>query len=210
MATWIKICGITSLADAELALEVGADAIGLNFVATSKRRVDAVTAAQVAHRVGGAAEVVAVVADSSLEELEALREKTQIRWLQLHGAESVAALARVLPLAYKAVAIGNAEDVLRAEPYAGARLLVDAKVPGELGGTGRSFDWQLVRALAERRNLILAGGLNANNVARALAVTRAWGVDVASGVEVSDNPRQKDAAKLRAFVRAVRDADQSR
>jgi len=141
--TFVKICGITSVEDALLAIAAGADALGLNFVPTSKRVVDRVTAAHINEAVGDLVELVAVVADRTREDLEDLREATGIRWLQLHGDESPADLQALLPEAFKAVAIGNAEDAARAELYGGARLLLDARAPGELGGTGQTFDWSL-------------------------------------------------------------------
>jgi phosphoribosylanthranilate isomerase len=204
--TYLKICGITSVEDAVLATEAGADALGLNFVRSSKRVIDRVTAAHISDAVGGQIELVAVVADRSSYELEELRAATGIRWLQLHGSESPEDLEFVLPDAYKAIAIGSAADAQRADDYGGARLLVDAKSgrPGELGGTGHRFDWTLVSALSARRDLIVAGGLDPDNVADAIRALAPFGVDVASGVELPGNPRKKDAARLRAFIAAVR------
>jgi phosphoribosylanthranilate isomerase len=204
--TFIKICGITSIDDALLAIDAGADALGLNFVPSSRRVVDRVTAAHIAEAVGDRVELIAVVADRPLFELEDLREATGIRWLQLHGAESVSDLELVLPKAFKAVPIGNAEDALRAGEFGGSRVLVDAKSSAALGGTGQRFDWSLVVPLARRRHLIVAGGLTPANVAEAVGAIRPYGVDVASGVEAAGNPRKKDETKLRAFVAAVRAA----
>jgi phosphoribosylanthranilate isomerase len=202
--TYVKICGITSLEDAILAVEAGADALGLNFVPSSKRVIDTATAAHIADAVGGSVQLIAVVADRSEPELDELRLATGIRWLQLHGSEAPAELEPFLPEAYKACAIASAADAARAAEYGGRRLLVDAKVAGELGGTGQRFDWSLARPLAEQRELILAGGLSPSNVREALTVLRPFGVDVASGVERRDNPRQKDPELVRAFIDAVR------
>ncbi len=209
--TYIKICGITSVEDALLATTAGADALGLNFVLTSKRLIDRHTATQIADAVGSRVELVAIVADRSFDELADLRATTGIRWLQLHGAESPDDLESLLPDAYKALAVGDAADARRAEDYGGARLLLDAKsaVPGRLGGTGERFDWSLAAALARRRDVIVAGGLDATNVAEAVRTLRPFGVDVASGVELAGNPRRKDAMRLHAFVSAVRAADRA-
>lgn len=206
--TLIKICGITSLEDALMAIAAGADALGLNFVPTSKRVIDRATATYISDTVGDLAEMIAVVADRPALELEELREATGIRWLQLHGSETVSDLDLVLPEAFKAVAIGSAVDALSADAYGGTRLLVDTKSPDELGGTGQSFDWSLAVPLARRRDVIVAGGLDPGNVTEVLRVLRPFGVDVASGVEVAGNPRRKDAAKVRAFIDAVRAWDQ--
>ncbi len=210
--TYLKICGITSVEDAILATEAGADALGLNFVRTSRRVIDRATAAHISDAVGDRIELVAVVADRSAHELADLREETGIRWLQLHGSESPEDLELVLPEAYKAIAIGSAADAERAGEYGGERLLVDAKsgTPGVLGGTGHTFDWSLVATLAARRDLIVAGGLTPDNVAEAVRALEPFGVDVASGVELPGNPRQKDAARVHAFVAAVRASERQR
>jgi phosphoribosylanthranilate isomerase len=210
--TYLKICGITSVEDAVLATEAGADALGLNFVRTSKRVIDRATAAHISDAVGERVELVAVVADRSAYELEELRAATGIRWLQLHGSEPPEDLELVLPEAFKAVAIGSSADAQRAQEYGGDRLLVDAKseAPGVHGGTGRTFDWSLVASLAARRDLIVAGGLDPDNVAEAVRALRPFGVDVASGVELPGNPRKKDAARVRAFVAAVRASERTR
>jgi phosphoribosylanthranilate isomerase len=204
LMTWIKICGVTNVADAEQIAELGVDAIGLNFVHGSKRRVTREQAEQVARAVRGRVELVAVVADPTDAEVKELREELGIAWLQLHGQEAAARVARLLPNAYKAVPIEDAADARRAATFPGERLLVDTKVPGASGGTGKVFDWQLVTDLVAERQLILAGGLTPANVAGAVRVLKPFGVDVASGVESA--PGQKDPARLRAFVEAVRGA----
>ena len=208
--TFVKICGITSIEDALLAVDAGADALGLNFVTSSKRVIDRVTAAHIADAVGDVVELIAVVADRSEDFLDDLRETTGIRWLQLHGSEAPSALQGLLPEAFKAVAIGTAADVVRAREYGGTRLLVDAKpASGELGGTGERFDWSLVASLSTERDLIVAGGLRPDNVGDAIDALAPFGVDVASGVETTGNARKKDESKLRAFVAAVRARERS-
>jgi phosphoribosylanthranilate isomerase len=205
MAVWIKICGVTSVEDARMVVAAGADAVGVNLIPSSKRAVDIATARALREAVGTSAEVVAIVADFGVSRLLELRERTGIQWLQLHGAEEHEELAALLPAAYKAVRIGSAADVTDARRFAGVRLLADAKVDGALGGTGHSFDWSLVGALARERPLLLAGGLRPDNVARAVESVRPFGVDTASGVENAD-PRRKDPEKTQAFVRAARAA----
>jgi len=206
--TFVKICGITSVDDALLAIAAGADALGLNLVPSSKRVIDIPTAAHIAASVGDLVELIAVVANRSADELEGLRRATGIRWLQLHGAETPQELAAVQPEAFKAVAIGSAEDVTRANEYGGERLLLDAKgASGELGGTGKRFDWELARPLVAARQVIVAGGLYPDNVADAIRTLKPFGVDVASGVELAQNPRKKHEGLLRSFVYAVRNAE---
>jgi phosphoribosylanthranilate isomerase len=199
--TWIKICGVTSVEDAEHVVAAGADAIGLNFVPSSKRRVSVEQARLLVAAIAGRVEVVAVVAEPNDAQVRELRDELGIEWLQLHGAEDAARTAELLPHAFKAVAIATSDDARYAASFPGQRLLVDAKVPGSTGGTGQVFDWQLVRELTERQ-LILAGGLTPANVARAVRELAPFGVDVASGVETA--PGKKDPELVTAFVKAAR------
>lgn len=202
--TAVKICGITTIEDALLAADLGADAIGLNFVARSPRRIAWAQARAIVDALAGATLVVGVVADLDEGELRALVAETGIGCLQLHGDEPPEALVPFLPHAYKALRIGSAEDVARAASYPGDYLLADAKVEGALGGTGATFDWSLARDLAAARKLTLAGGLDPSNVAEAIRTVRPFCVDVASGVE--QRPGVKDAARMRAFIDAARSA----
>lgn len=203
-SVWIKICGITNAADAELAIQAGADAIGLNCIPVSPRAVTGNVAREIIESCKGRVEVIGVVADLRTEEALALRENFGFSALQLHGRETPRDLAMLLPRAYKAVRIGNAEDVRLAREFGGDRLLVDAKVDGMLGGTGQRVEPALVLELARERRVILAGGLTPDNVAEAIRVVRPHGVDVASGVELAAEPRKKAPEKLAAFVRAAR------
>jgi phosphoribosylanthranilate isomerase len=203
---FVKICGVTSVDDAVFAVEAGADAVGVNLVPASPRRVDPSVAKRIAESSSDRVLVVAVVADLPIAALRAVRESTGIEWLQLHGSETNETLLELLPRAFKAVRIGDAGDVTVAETFQGDRLLVDAKVAGHLGGTGATFDWALVRALSKSRKVILAGGLTPENVRDAIRAVDPWGVDVASGVERV--PGVKDSGKVRAFIEAVRAADQ--
>jgi phosphoribosylanthranilate isomerase len=205
MSLWIKICGITTVEDAERAVEAGADAIGVNLVPSSKRYVDAATVRSVLAAVKGRVEVIAVVADADPAELSALRERLGVDALQLHGSEPPLVLARLLPRAYQAVRIATAADVTAARAFGGSRLLVDAKVKGELGGTGQTFDWSLVRDLVRERAVVLAGGLTPENVGAAVLAVKPYGVDTASGVEGAD-ARRKDPAKITRFVERARAA----
>jgi phosphoribosylanthranilate isomerase len=203
---WVKICGITSLEDAELAILAGADAIGLNCISTSPRAVTGNVAREIAERCKGRVEVIGVVADLRTEEALAVRESVGFSLLQLHGRETPRDLAMLLPRAMKAVRIGDASDVALAESFGGERLLIDAKVEGMLGGTGERVDLGLVIELAKKRRIVLAGGLTSGNVAPAILALRPFGVDVASGVETAVDVRKKDPEKLIAFVRAARNS----
>lgn len=202
--TWIKICGVTRVADAERAVQLGASALGLNFVPSSKRRVTHERARSIADAVRGRVEVVAVVANPTDLEVKTLRGDLGIEWLQLHGDEPSARVSDLLPHAFKAMPIGNAADVRSAATIPGQRLLVDTKVGGVSGGTGQVFDWRLVVDLAAQRQLIVAGGLTPQNVASAVRALSPFGVDVASGVEKA--PGIKDDELLAAFMHAVQSA----
>jgi phosphoribosylanthranilate isomerase len=200
----VKICGVTSVADAEVCLAAGASSIGLNFVPESPRCVSEDVARAIVVAVGERALVGGVVADLEVEAMLALRARVGLGCLQLHGDEPPGHLAPLLPHAYKAIRVAGAEDVARARAYGGEYLLVDAWVPGVRGGTGKTLDLSLVLPLATERKLSLAGGLRPDNVADAVRAVRPFCVDVASGVESA--PGKKDPAKIRAFIDAARSA----
>jgi phosphoribosylanthranilate isomerase len=202
--THVKICGVTTVEGALLCVDAGASAIGLNFVPSSPRRVTVADARTIARAVRGKTLLVGVVADLEVAAMRALLADAELDCLQLHGDEPPGALATLLPHAYKAVRVGTAADVERARAYAGDHLLVDARVEGALGGTGKTLDWTLVAALATERKLTLAGGLTPDNVGDAIGAVVPYCVDVASGVESA--PGVKDPARVRAFIAAVRRA----
>ncbi len=203
----VKVCGVTSAEDARMCVAAGASSIGINLWPKSPRFVEEGVAREIARAATEAgALAVGVVVDRGAEEMHELRERLGLGCLQLHGDEPPEALAPLLPHAYKAIRVATADDVTRADAYPGEYLLVDAKVEGALGGSGRTFDWRLVAPLARRRKLTLAGGLTAQNVAEAIRAISPYCVDVASGVEVAGQPRRKDPARVAAFVAAVRGA----
>jgi phosphoribosylanthranilate isomerase len=197
----VKVCGVTSVEDAVAAVDAGASAIGLNFVAASPRRVTVERAREIAQAVRGKTLVVGVAADLTVTAMRALANDAQLECLQMHGDESPDDVAAMLPHAYKAVRVGDASDVARARTFPGEYLLVDARVAGALGGTGHVVDWALVAPLARERKLTLAGGLTPANVAEAIRVVQPYCVDVASGVESA--PGVKDVGKVRAFIHAA-------
>jgi len=196
-ALFVKICGITRVEDAEAAIAAGASAIGLNFVPTSGRRVDEDVARAIARVAAGRISIVGVIQDLTPADALALRDRIGLDRLQLHGDESRDVVEALLPRAFKAVSVGGEEDIRLAEALPGELLLLDAKVPGERGGTGVTFDWALAAPVARRRRVLLAGGLTLQNVARAVSTVRPFGIDVASGVESA--PGIKDGGKILAF-----------
>ena len=207
MTVGIKICGLCEVGDAVAAVEAGATALGLNLIPSSKRFIELQLAAEIVAEVGAHIRTVVVVADLTVAEIEAVRQRVRPNYVQLHGAESPDLLAAVLPDAYKAIRIAERSDVESASEFGGEELLVDAKVTGALGGTGKSFDWSLVSELSRRRSMWLAGGLTPDNVAEAVRRVTPFGVDTASGVEATGQARRKDPVRMKDFVQAARDSE---
>lgn len=200
----IKVCGITSVDDALLAVDAGVNLLGLNFVATSPRVIHARTARDIVAAVGSLVEIIGVVANRSVSELRELRHTVGVHAWQLHGDEPPDVLASLSEADFKAVRVAALPDVELARTYPGRRLLVDAKVEGVLGGSGHTFDWSLVQELARERELLLAGGITPDNVGAAIRSIAPWGIDTASGVELA--PGKKDPVKVRALVARVWEA----
>ncbi len=207
---YVKVCGITQLEDALAAIAAGADALGFNCVPESKRHLGASAIRAIVDELRRSAPTpvscVAVVADLPLARARALLAELGVDRLQLHGDETPEDVLALGPSAFKALRIADAADVARALSFPGSPLLVDAKVEGQLGGTGHTIDWHLVEPIARARPLILAGGLTPENVAQAVRAVQPWAVDVASGVERAGNPRRKDPEKLTRFIQAARTA----
>jgi phosphoribosylanthranilate isomerase len=218
MPIWIKICGNTSLADARLAVEAGADAVGFVF-APSPRRVTVAEAAAIVPHLPAGVEKIGVFVDSELDEIVATVEACGLTGVQLHFdadfelparlRERLGPEVRVLRVVHFGVGAAErmAEQIAEyaRNPHVDA-VLVDSRTAGAVGGTGVAFDWALAGETlfqnAEARKIIAAGGLNPGNVAAAIAALRPWGVDAVSGVEAA--PGRKDADKVRKFVARAR------
>ncbi|MEN8181065.1 MAG: phosphoribosylanthranilate isomerase [Myxococcota bacterium] len=202
----IKVCGITHPDDARAALDAGADLIGLNFVPGSPRALDLKTAEAIAEAVGGQLERVAVFRDAAWDEVERVTRRIELERLQFHGDEAPEAVALVDLPVIKAL---RGADLEAAERYPGTLLLLDH--PTEGGGRGQTWNWSdAAKLLLAGHDVILAGGLNAENVGSALADLGdllPWGVDVATGVEGEGH--RKDVERIRAFIAAVRSAEES-
>ncbi len=206
----IKICGITNLADAQAAVASGADALGFMFYRLSKRFIEAPAARQIIDQIPARVAKVGVFVNATEAEVREVIAATGIDTLQFHGEETPEFCASFRPLpTWKAFRIESADSlrVVRRYPEAAAWLL-DSHVAGSHGGTGHGFDWELaIAANLKGRPVILAGGLNPENVAAAVAHVRPFGLDVSSGVESA--PGKKDHAKIAAFIRNARAAEQS-
>jgi phosphoribosylanthranilate isomerase len=201
--TRIKCCGMTRVEDALLAARLGADAIGLVFTARSQRRVELSQATEIRRALPPFVTTVALFMDDDAALVHEVMRVVQPDLLQFHGQEDDAWCAQFGQRYLKAIAMGEGEPALsRLHDYPrAAGLLLDGHGLGEAGGSGRAFDWSRMPS-GLLQPLILAGGLNPHNVAEAIRIARPWAVDVASGVEAS--PGIKDAAKMAAFIAAVR------
>lgn len=200
----VKICGITSPEDAEAAVDAGADLIGLNFVAGSARCLALGDAERIAARVGGRVERVAVFRNADPRDIERVLRRVEVERIQLHGEEEPEEVEAVELPTIKALRGADEEGASR---YPGSILLLDHPTAG--GGRGQAWNWADAGVLIEHGyDVILAGGLDPENVGQAIedaGELLPWGVDVATGVE--SEPGRKDAARMRAFVAAVRRAE---
>ena len=221
--THVKICGFQTAEAAIAAVDAGADAVGLVFVPSAHRKLTLEEAEELLRHLrahvgdGEPPEIVGLFADQPLEDVT-----NHVRWLgldavQLCGAEDVAYASKLDTTIYKVIGVDPEIPISAQLPrimvlqqrhqLAGHRIVIDTKVAGEYGGTGRAFDWEIAADLAEGLDMSLAGGLTPDNVADAVTSVRPWGVDTSSGVETDG---AKDVDKVRAFVAAVREADKGR
>jgi len=219
--TWVKICGITNLEDALTALDAGADALGFVFYEKSPRKAEVGATREIVRQVPGKVEKVGVFVDHEPGQVREIVAATGLTLVQLHGkqlldrvwnaslpAEQSVGVKKVIPVvagdSLKQHGVAISEEA-RDKVFA---LLFDAQSNGSMGGTGTTFDWRGTRAMVQVISLkvpvIVAGGLNAGNVAEAIRLLQPFGVDVSSGVEA--RPGKKDPAKVSAFIQAVRGA----
>lgn len=213
----VKICGITTLADGLAAIELGADLLGFNFYPPSPRSLAPAACARLVSALkdhGARAILVGIFVNEPPERVIRILDECGLDLAQLSGDEPLEALAALGGRVYKGLRPAGPDTALRdaaryAAPSGAPALLIDAPPqpgdapqPTQYGGTGRTGDWTLAEPLARRYPLLLAGGLNPENVAAAIRRVRPWGVDVASGVESA--PGRKDYARLQRFIQAAR------
>ena len=216
--TRVKICGFRSAEPLLAAIEAGADAVGLVFVPSARRRVSVPQARAMLDAARAAfpamPEVVGLFADQPADEAREAVAALTLDAVQLCGSEGVGDAREIgAPVVYKAIRIDPETPIAAQMPrvlvlqqrhaLAGHRVVVDAGAPGEYGGAGRRFDWSVAASLAEAFPMTLAGGLSPENVGEAIDIVKPWGVDVSSGVETDG---EQDPAKIRAFVAAARAA----
>ena len=213
MSSVIKICGLSTPDTLDAAIHAGADWVAFNFFPKSPRYVSFDEARTLNRYVAGRVKTVALLVDPDDSTLEAVIEAVHQDMIQLHGKESPERVEAIkarfgLPI-IKAVGVSDASDIEAARAYSAADwLLLDAKPPKDAmlpGGNGVAFDWKLLAGLDLAKPFMVSGGLDPSNVAEAIAISHAAGVDVSSGVESA--PGVKDVERIKAFIRAARLAD---
>jgi phosphoribosylanthranilate isomerase len=208
--TRVKICGITGLDDAERAADLGAWAVGMIFWPDSPRACPLTAAEEVGAALRRRVEVTGVFVNAPLDEVATVAERCGLTMLQLHGDEGPAycreAARRTGCKVMKAARVKDRAAITALEPFRVDYHLLDAYVPGTPGGTGERWGWELARRHRGPVPVVLSGGLTPDNVAEAIAATRPFAVDTASGTEAT--PGRKDPARLAGFFEAVAAADQ--
>lgn len=206
MPVAVKICGITRVEDALAAAQAGAHALGFIFHPPSPRNIDVPRAQAIVRALPPFITTVGVFVDPDRAFVQAVIKEIRLGALQFHGDEDPEFCGGFSMPYVKAVRVRRDLDLLQCASVfrAAQALLLDAFVPGSHGGTGQTFDWSLIPP-ALPVPVVLSGGLDAANVATAIRHVRPWAVDVSSGVEIDKGI--KDAAKIAAFMRGVRDAD---
>jgi phosphoribosylanthranilate isomerase len=203
MSVKIKICGITSVADALAAAEAGADLIGLMFYERSPRHVTFATAAEIARALPPFIVRVGVLVNPDEDVVRRAIGDCGVSLLQFHGEETPEFCSQFGVMSMKAFRVRDAASLAALPNYPTDAWLLDAYSPNAHGGTGAKFNWDLaIEAKKFGRPIFLAGGLTPENVGDAVRKVQPFGVDVSSGVESA--PGQKDHAKIRAFIQAVR------
>ncbi len=228
--TWVKICGTTNLEDALAAVDAGADALGFVFYEKSPRRIDPETVRQIVRELPPTVEKVGVFAGESVESAVEIADGAGLTAVQIHlqppaalsgqnaGLRAVCSsrVSKIYPAVPASWFLGEGPVSADLASFTENRpdrlfdtIFLDSGTAQQPGGTGRTFDWEkaatLVQNMSKSVRVVVAGGLTSSNVAEAMRMLRAWGVDVASGVE--KEPGRKDREKIRAFVAEVRKAD---
>ena len=196
----VKICGIRRLEDAQAAVAAGASAIGLNFWRPGRRYVAPEAARAIARAMPPFVAKVGVFADEDADVIRKVADLCGLDLLQLHGSETPEFCLGFDRPVIKGIKMRDEGSLGQLARYHVAAFLLDTHVPGEMGGTGRAFDWRLAARASSAGPVILSGGLTAENVTEAIRAARPYAVDVASGVETGG---AKDPDKIRAFIARV-------
>ena len=202
--TRIKICGTTNLDDALMAVDAGADALGFIFVPNTPRYLHPDEAAKIIEELPPFITTVGLFVNAKHSEIDTIANGCALDAVQLHGEEPPELCQTLNRRVVKAFRVKDESTLSHLHDYRVSAYLLDTYVKGAMGGTGRVFDWNLAVKAKKYGRIILAGGLNPENIASAILQVRPYGVDVSSGVEMS--PGCKDPAKIKAFISAVRAA----
>lgn len=198
----VKICGITNYDDAAAAMEMGADLLGFNFYRPSPRYVTAKKAAQIINKLPAFIDVVGIFVNSTLEETRDIASQCQLDWIQLHGDEDPEFcrwLAYDSARTMKAFRVKDAHDLEKMDDFFTDAVLLDAYDPKRYGGTGLTFDWNIIGHITKR--VFLAGGINPDNAVAAIELG-VYGIDVCSGIE--SRPGKKDHRKMKKLFDNIR------
>ncbi len=199
---WVKICGITSLEDAEMAIEAGADALGLNFFPKSPRCLSAEQAKGIIRAVSEPVEWVGVFVNESPLKIQEQVKELPLDWIQLHGDEDRSAIESLQGIrCIKAIRVQTPSDLEQIREISVEAYLLESHSP-KYGGTGQEWNWEWGRKWAQEYRVILSGGLKPENVSDAIKKVQPYGVDVCSGVEVSSG--RKDREKVFQFVKKAK------
>ncbi|MGD6849998.1 phosphoribosylanthranilate isomerase [Rossellomorea aquimaris] len=198
--TRVKVCGIRRQEEAQWALEAGADAIGFVF-ADSKRKIDVESAALISASLPSNVLKIGVFVNEAKDKMEEISRTVNLDYVQLHGDESVQFCDSLNLPFIKAVSIKEKEDLDGIEHFGGEMILVDSGNGPHRGGNGTTFNWDYVHSLNIPQHLILAGGLNLDNIRQAITKVRPYMVDVSSGVETDG---KKDRRKIETFIREAK------
>jgi phosphoribosylanthranilate isomerase len=199
----VKICGITNLDDALLAVDAGADALGFVFFGPSPRNISPEQAGAIIRRLPPFIQTVGLFVNESLPTINETADACGLDIIQLHGEESAVFCTGVKRRVLKALRV---KDITSLEPMASYQVsafLLDAWSPTARGGTGQTFNWDIAASAAKEGKIVLAGGLTTGNITDAIRQVRPYGVDVSSGVEVT--PGKKDAVKIHEFIRKAKE-----
>lgn len=198
----VKICGITNYEDAEASIKAGADLLGFNFYPQSPRYISCEHAAGIIHRLPAFSDIVGVFVNESFEKIEETADRCNLDWVQFHGDESpdfCESFSSLSVKTMKAIRVRNQLDMRKVEDFNTDAILLDAFSEEQYGGTGLSFDWNVIGHIGRR--IFLAGGINPDNVSSAVE-TGVYGIDVCSGVE--SEPGKKDHNKLKKLFENIR------
>ncbi|NIP30174.1 MAG: phosphoribosylanthranilate isomerase [Candidatus Dadabacteria bacterium] len=199
----IKICGITNLEDAQKAVELGVDMLGFIFVKNSPRYIDPDSARLIIRELPSRIKKVGVFVNENLEELTVIKKIAGFDIYQLHGDETPEYCSKIKDKYIKAIRVKSAEDLNALNMYDTNYFLFDNYVEDEYGGTGKTFNWDILsNSSLNEKFVILSGGLNSENISKAIQIVNPDAVDISSGVE--ERPGKKDYNKMKLFVEAVR------